>query len=107
MVGGAARMLLGAARHGAAFPMALMVSFLDAEGTWLPTSSYDFDSKDLLDRRDLLFAPVLVEQATGEDDVGPFLLPVLDALWNAYGYPQCDPVRGADGAWQGLPKQWG
>lgn len=107
MVGGAGRMLLGAARHGAAFPMALMVSFLDAEGTWLPIPDYDFDSRDLLDRRDLLFAPVLVEQAAREDDVGPLLLPVLDALWNAYGHARCEPVRNANGAWQGVPKRWG
>lgn len=80
MLRGTTSMLLGAAQHGAAFPMALMVSFLDAEDTWLPTSSHDFDSKDLPDRRDLLFAPVLVETLPRGEDVGPLMLPVLDAL---------------------------
>lgn len=107
MIRAASQGIIGSARHRAAFPMALMVSFLDAEGTWLSTSSsYDIGSPDLLDRRDLLFAPVLVEAVKDEAEVGPLLLPVLDALWNAYGHARCDAVRDGTGAWRSLPPSW-
>ena len=86
--------------------MALMVSLLGAGGTWLPTSPYDSEPRDLLDRRDLLFAPLLVEQARGDGGIGPLVLPVLDALWNAFGHARCEAVRNASGEWQGLPRHW-
>jgi hypothetical protein len=59
-----------------------------------------------LDRSDLLFAPVVVETAGKRTDVEPLFLPVLDALWNAYGHERCHDVVDAAGKWSGLPKEW-
>jgi hypothetical protein len=98
--------VLGATRYGASLPIAVMVSVLDARGMRLPTSPYDFESGETLDRSDLLFAPVVVETAGKRTDVEPLFLPVLDALWNAYGHERCHDVVDAAGKWSGLPKEW-
>lgn len=106
MVAGVRRCLLGARKHGAPFPIAVMVSFLDAQGTTLPVSAYDFDRLEPLDRPDLLFPPLIVEDSQDAADWERAMLPVLDALWNAYGYELCFPVRGKGGDWAGVPQNW-
>lgn len=106
LVNGVARGLKGAAKHGAAYPMAVMISFLNAKGTYLAIFNDVFEAAEILDRADLLFSPVIAES---EQDVlggGRFLLPVFDAFWNAYGQPHCRPVRGPNGEWTGLPQGW-
>jgi hypothetical protein len=107
MLKGVTQAVLGATRYGASFPIAVMISLLDARGTRLPPTRYDFESGETLDRADLLFAPVLVESAARRADIEPLLLPVLDALWNAYGEERCHDVVDAAGNWIGLPKEWG
>lgn len=106
LVNGVTRCLKGAAKHGAAYPMAVMISFLNAQGTCLATSNDGFEVANLLDRADLLFSPVIAESEQDALGGGGFLLPIFDAFWNAYGQPQCGPVRNPNGEWTGLPQGW-
>lgn len=107
MVRSVSRCVLGAVRHGASYPMAIMVSLLDADGTRLPASAHSFEGAEELDRRDLLFAPLVIEGAADPIWSDEALLPVLDALWNAYGYERCNQVRDMGGQWVGIPDNWG
>ena len=96
----------GLCKYGASFPMALMVSFLDARGTRLVPSNDYLSRTDILDRSDLIFAPVVVEDGNISAIWDSVLLPILDGVWQAYGRPCCDSVRNQDGSWRGVPSQW-
>lgn len=94
------RSVSGIRKCGIADPVAILISFLEAQGSRLPPQSSFSDASDELDRRDLLFAPVVIEAAHGADDRA--LEPVLDALWQAYGNEYCYPTRDREGQWHGL-----
>ncbi len=105
MVAGVAKCLVGSSKYGAAFPMAVMISVLNARGTCLRTFGDECDG-NILDRSDLLFTPVTFAEWGGSEQLQKTLLPVLDALWNAYGNEQCSVVRDVSGDWSGLPVAW-
>jgi|GEM_PF-751366 len=90
----------GLRKFGISDPVAVLISFLHAEGSRIPPQSTFADASDELDRRDLLFAPLIIEAAYDSDDRA--LEPVLDALWQAYGSEYCYPTRDREGQWQGL-----
>lgn len=94
------RSMEGVRRCGIADPVAILISFLDAAGSRLPPPDSFADASDELDRRDILFAPIIIEADYAADDRA--LEPVLDALWNAYGHEYCYPTRDEKGQWQGL-----
>jgi hypothetical protein len=96
----ARRSVEGIRRHGVTDPLAILISFLDAAGSRLPPPDDFFDASDELDRRDILFAPVVIEMAYPADDHA--LEPILDALWQAYGNEYCYPARDREGQWHGL-----
>jgi hypothetical protein len=88
-------------KFGVSEAVAILISFLEAEGSRLPPERGLFaEASDELDRRDLLFAPVIVETEYRSDDRE--LEPVLDGLWQAYGCEYCFPTRDSEGRWQGL-----
>ncbi len=94
------RSVEGVRRCGVADPLAILISFLDAAGSRLPPPDSFAEASDKLDRRDILFAPIIIESDYAVGDRA--LEPVLDALWNAYGHEYCYSARDQEGRWQGL-----
>lgn len=95
------RALAGARQQGTSFPMAVMVSLLDVSGTRMPASYPAFSTPDLVDRDNLLFAPVLIDDGKSDAEWDQALLPIFNALWNAYGYERCFNMTNDDGSWKG------
>ena len=93
----------GASKFGAAFPMAVLVSLLDVGGTQMPRNGYSMFRSERVDRADLLFAPLVIEDGQAESAWDQLMLPVFNALWNAYGYERCFHVTNEDGSWKGMP----
>ncbi|MFN7257995.1 MAG: helix-turn-helix domain-containing protein [bacterium] len=96
----ARRSVEGIRRRGVTDPLAILISFLDAAGSRLPPPNDFADASDELDRRDILFAPMVIEADYPANDQA--LEPILDALWQAYGNEHCYPARDREGQWRGL-----
>jgi hypothetical protein len=94
----------GLLRCGVPGPFAVMISLLDIGGTRLLHDSYrpPTGTEQIIDRQQLHFDPILIEDETKLSGLEHPLLPVLDALWNAYGYDRCEIARNADGSWRGV-----
>jgi hypothetical protein len=63
-------------------------------------------SCDKLDRDDLRFDPVLIEGLAFHDGWQGVSRPILDAWWNAHGWPRCFHVVDDQGTWTGYPRNW-
>jgi hypothetical protein len=88
---------------GVAPPFIVMLSLLGVLGTVLIDSQYALSSTDPVDRDDLLFEPVVIEDLNFQAGWQTIFRPVLDALWNAYGYPRCHDFFNDDGSWRQAP----
>ena len=93
-------------RAGASSPFLGMVSLLDVGGSVMRDDQRLRLSYDPLDRDDLLFDPFLIEDLTFNDGWQRVLRPMLDAWWNAYGWPRCFHLFDDQGNWTGYPRTW-
>lgn len=93
-------------RAGASSPFLGMVSLLDVGGTVMMDDQRLRLPYEPLDRDDLLFDPFLVEEITFNDGWQRMLRPLLDAWWNAYGWPRCFHLFDDQGNWTGYPRNW-
>lgn len=66
-------------------------------------SSYASSSTDAVDRDNLLFEPVIIEEPNFRPGWQSIFRPVLDSLWNAYGYPRCHELFNVDSTWRQSP----
>lgn len=82
-------------------PYAVAVSLINAQGSeihqQLPSSQREME--ELIARLD----PVVIESANLTGAWHSVLRPILDQLWNAYGFPTC-PSFNDDGLWRGASR---
>jgi hypothetical protein len=104
---GIERAVQASVRLGAALPIAVMVSFIGAQGTVMITSpdSPGWHLKPL-DRSTLLLDTVIVETLASKAPWQNVLRPLFDSLWNAFGYERCKDLFDDQGRWLGIPAGW-
>lgn len=91
---------------GASPPFLVMVSLLDVRGSIMVDRQRVRFGYEPLDREDLLFDPVLIEDASFAEGWQVMLKPMLDVWWNAYGWRSCYHLFDDQGNWRGLPPGW-
>ncbi len=82
-------------------PVLVMLSLIGVGGYRMTVSPSAFDEGEPIDRDDLVFPEILLEEyETDPRSVASLLRPALDAVWNACGYPR-SPNYDPDGRWRG------
>lgn len=93
-------------RLGVAPPFVAMISLLGVGGSVMNDPTRLRSGAGPLDRDDLLFEHLLIEDAAFPHGWQTLLRPMLDALWNAYGRQRCFPLFNEEGVWTGYPQGW-
>lgn len=93
-------------RAGASPPFLIMVSLLDVGRSIMSDQQRMRFSYQPLDRDDLLFDPVLIEDVGFGSGWQIAFRPLLDVWWNAYGWPRCFHLFDDAGNWNGAPVHW-
>ena len=102
----AERSMKGILKHGGIGPFAVMVTALDLTGTVLRSGSSGYIHAEIIDRGELRFPTLILDGAGDRDKLQRDMLPIWDALWQAYDYQNCVAVRDQRGNWTGFPQGW-
>ena len=100
------RSLKGILKHGGIGPFAIMVTALDLTGTVLRAGRGGYTHAETIDRGELRFPMLILDGSGDRDKLQRDMLPIWDALWQAYDYQNCTAVRDQKGEWTGFPQGW-
>lgn len=93
-------------KQGVPAPFGLMVSLLDVRGSVMLHDSRWMHERPRLDRDDLLFELLVLEDVNFAEGWQAVLMPMFDAWWNAYGWQRCFDLYDEAGTWTGYPRKW-
>lgn len=91
---------------GAPPPYAVMLSLVDMAGSFMLDNSRLMFNARPLDRADLLFSAVIIDDLSFPVGWQRVLRETLDTWWNAFGWNRCVHLFNDAGEWTGYPHEW-
>ncbi len=95
------KLILGLSDCGVLGPYVVMVSFIGIGGSILRRNHWGFGSGNRVDRDDLLLEPFTIDDSSFPEGWQSVMRPMLDTLWNAYGFQRCNTYFDENGKWLG------